>query len=174
MATSSDVRCSMQLAWSRRRRERPGPKHTPAARPLNRPELGNCSCSHRACCSTSIHLPREPGTVGREALLQRSRDLLAGRWDTLLSASRAAAAASPRAGSAADVTDADHNEAFREQRRAFACANVRRGEVSRARATLTSAASAPGTDETIAALMPYPERRPPVPLHEVPTALLNF
>ena len=38
----------------------------------------------------------------REALLPRSLDFLAGRWDTLLGATRAAAAA-PRAGSAADV-----------------------------------------------------------------------
>ncbi|CAE7916754.1 unnamed protein product, partial [Symbiodinium sp. KB8] len=90
-----------------------------------------------------LHRPREPGTVGREALLQRSRDFLAGRWDTLLSATRTAAAA-PRAGSAADVAAAADAEAFRERRRALACANVRRGEVSRARATLTSAAVAPG------------------------------
>ena len=59
-----------------------------------------------------LHRPREPGTVGRETLLQRSRDFLAGRWDTLLSAARAAAAA-PRAGSAADVTDAADNEVIR-------------------------------------------------------------
>ena len=119
-----------------------------------------------------LHRPREPGTVGREALLQRSRDFLAGRWDTLLSATRTAAAA-PRAGSAADVAAAADAEAFRERRRALACANVRRGEVSRARATLTSAAVAPGTDETFAALSD-PERRPPVPLHDVPADLLNF
>ena len=119
-----------------------------------------------------LHRPCEQGTVGREALLQRSRNFLAGRWDTLLSAARTAAAA-PRAGSAADVADAADAEAFRERRRALACANVRRGEVSRARATLTSAAIAPGTDETFAALSD-PERRPPVPLHDVPADLLNF
>ena len=28
-------------------------KHTRAARPLSKPELGNCSCSRRACCSTA-------------------------------------------------------------------------------------------------------------------------
>ena len=66
-----------------------------------------------------LHRPREPGTVGGEALLQRSRDFLAGRWDTLLSATRTAAAA-PRAGSAADVADAADAEAFRERRRALA------------------------------------------------------
>ncbi|CAE7298517.1 unnamed protein product, partial [Symbiodinium microadriaticum] len=103
--------------------------------------------------------------IGRKALLLRSRDFLAGRWDTLLTAARTAAAA-PRAGSAADVADAADAEAFRERRRALACANVRRGEVSRARATLTSAAIATGTDETFAALSD-PERRPPVPLHDV-------
>ena len=70
----------------------------------------------------------------REALLQRSRDFLAGCGDTLSSAP--AAAAAPRAGSAADVTDAADNEAIRERRRALARAKVRRGEVSRTRATL--------------------------------------
>ena len=35
-----------------------------------------------------LHRPREPGTVGREALLQRSPEFLAGRWETLLSASQ--------------------------------------------------------------------------------------
>jgi len=119
-----------------------------------------------------LHRPREQGTVGREALLQRSRDFFAGRWDALLAAARATATA-PRAGSAADATDAADDEAFRERRRALACANVRRGEVSRARGTLTSAAIAPGTDQTLAALSD-PERRPPVPLHDVPAALLSF
>ena len=128
-----------------------------------------------------LYRPREPATVGREALLQRSRDFLAGRWDTLLSATRTAAAA-PRAGSAAHVADAADAEAFRERRRALACANVRRKEVSRARATLTSAAIAPGTDETFAALSDrsrarrcpcttYLRRRPgPVPPDRAPQA----
>ena len=38
-----------------------------------------------------LHRAREPGTVGREAPLQHSRDFLAGRWDSLLGAARAAA-----------------------------------------------------------------------------------
>ena len=33
-----------------------------------------------------LHRPREPGTFGRKALLQRSRGFVAGRWDTLLGA----------------------------------------------------------------------------------------
>ena len=102
-----------------------------------------------------LHRAREPGTVGREALLQRSRDFLSGRWDSLLGAARAAAGA--RA-----ATDAADDEAARERRRSLACANVRRGEVSRARVVLTSAAIAPGTDETFAALSD-PARRPPSP-----------
>ncbi|CAE7311141.1 unnamed protein product, partial [Symbiodinium sp. KB8] len=50
---------------------------------------------------------------------------------------------------------------------------VRRGEVPRARATLTTAAIAHGADEAFAALSD-PERRPPVPLHDVPAAWLNL
>ena len=110
-----------------------------------------------------LHRAREPGTVGREALLQRSRDFLAGRWDSLLGAARAAAGA--RA-----ATDAADDEAARERRRSLACANVRRGEVSRARVVLTSAAIAPGTDEAFAALSD-PARRPPSPRQDVPVDL---
>ncbi|CAE7438573.1 unnamed protein product [Symbiodinium sp. CCMP2592] len=118
-----------------------------------------------------LHRARGSGTVGREALLQRTRDFLAGRWEALLGATRAAAAA-PRARIAADATAAD-NEASRERRRALACANVPRGEVSRARVALTSAAIAPGAEDAFAALSD-PERRPPEPLHDVPAALLNL
>ena len=113
-----------------------------------------------------LHRAREPGTVGREALLQRSRDFLAGRWDSLLGAARAAAGA--RA-----ATDAADDEAARERRRSLACANVRRGEVSRARVVLKSAAIAPGTDETFEALSD-PARRPPSPRQDVRVDLLNF
>eukprot|EP00439_Symbiodinium_sp_Y106_P019533 s4415_g2.t1 len=63
--------------------------------------------------------------------------------------------------------------AARERRRYLACANVRRGEVSRARVVLTSAAIAPGTDETFAALSD-PARRPPSPRQEVPVDRLSF
>ena len=107
----------------------PCAKHIRAARPLNRPEPGNCSYSRRALL---LHRAREPGTVGRETLLQRSRDFLPGRWDSLLGAARAA----PGARAATDAAD---DEAARERRRSLACANVRRGEVSRARVVLTSA-----------------------------------
>ena len=43
-----------------------------------------------------LHRAREPGNVGREALVQRARDFLAGRWDALLLATRAAAGAPRR------------------------------------------------------------------------------
>ena len=68
---------------------------------------------------------------------------------------------------------ASDDEAARERRRYLACANVRRGEVSRARVVLTSAAIAPGTDETFAALSD-PARRPPSPRQEVPVDRLSF
>ncbi|CAE7592472.1 unnamed protein product [Symbiodinium sp. CCMP2592] len=61
----------------------------------------------------------------------------------------------------------------RERRPALVCANVRRGEVARARVALTSATIAPGTEETFAALSD-PARRPPEALYDVPAALLNF
>ena len=119
-----------------------------------------------------LHRAREPGTAGREALLQRTRDFLTGRWDALLSAARAAAAP-PRSRLAEASADAADGEANRDGRRAAACASVRRGEVSRARGTLTSAAVAPGTDDTFAALSD-PQRRPPATLRDVPAALLTF
>ena len=81
----------------------------------------------------------------------------------MLGAARAAAGA--RA-----ATDAADDEAARERRRSLACANVRRGEVSRARVVLTSAAIAPGTDEAFAALSD-PARRPPSPRQDVPVDL---
>ncbi|CAE7233923.1 PPP1R12B [Symbiodinium sp. CCMP2592] len=102
-----------------------------------------------------LHRAREPGTVGREALLQRTRDFLAGRWDALLGAARAAAGV-PRTNRTAAVPDAAGEEAARARRRELACANVWRGEVSRAR----GAAIVPGTDDTFAALSD-PARRPP-------------
>ena len=62
-----------------------------------------------------LHRPPEPGTVGRETLLQRVPDFLAGRWDALLSTARAVAGA-PRASRGADVTDAADAEAAFERR----------------------------------------------------------
>ena len=119
-----------------------------------------------------LHRPREPGTVGRETLLQRTRDFLAGRWDALLGAAREAAGA-PRTSRTPAAPDASADEAACARRRGLACANVRRGEVSRARGVLTSAAIAPGTEETFAALSD-PARRPPAPRQDVPADLLNF
>jgi len=81
-----------------------------------------------------------PPRSEREAFLQHTRDFLAGRWDARLEAG------APRTSRTTDVPDAAADEAACARRRALACANVRRGEVSRARGVVTSAAIAPGTD----------------------------
>ncbi|CAE7289458.1 unnamed protein product [Symbiodinium sp. CCMP2592] len=44
-----------------------------------------------------LHRAREPGTVGREALLQRTRDFLAGRWEAACARRRELACANVRA-----------------------------------------------------------------------------
>ena len=53
------------------------------------------------------------------------------------------------------------------QLRARACAQVRQGDLSRARRTLTSASLTPGDEETLAALSD-PDRRPPQPRRPLP------
>eukprot|EP00439_Symbiodinium_sp_Y106_P022311 s10200_g2.t1 len=98
---------------------------------------------------------RVTGSTGREALLQRVRDFLAGRWTALLAAARDAA---DQLGPAPTAHADDDAASLR--RREAACAHVRRGEVSRGRTVLTAAALAPGTEDTFAALSD-PARRPP-------------
>ena len=61
--------------------------YMPAAQPRSRPAPGSCSYCCRGCCSTAL----ASQATFREALVQRARDVLAGRWDALLIATRAAA-----------------------------------------------------------------------------------
>ena len=106
---------------------------------------------------------RVTGSTGREALLQRVRDFLAGRWTALLAAARDAADQH----GPAPTAHADDDDAASLRRREAACAHVRRGEVYRGRTVLTAAALAPGTEDTFAALSD-PARRPPALLTEIP------
>ena len=106
---------------------------------------------------------RVTGSTGREALLQRVRDFLAGRWAALLAAARDAADQH----GPAPTAHADDDDAASLRRREAACAHVRRGEVSRGRTVLTAAALAPGTEDTFAALSD-PARRPPALLTAIP------
>ena len=106
---------------------------------------------------------RVTGSTGREALLQRVRDFLAGRWTALLAAARDAADQH----GLAPTAHADDDDAASLRRREAACAHVRRGEVSRGRTVLTAAALAPGTENTFAALSD-PARRPPALLTAIP------
>ena len=105
---------------------------------------------------------RVTGSTGREALLQRVRGFLAGRWTALLAAARDAA---DHLGPAPTAHADDDAASLR--RREAACAHVRRGEVSRGRTVLTAAALAPGTEDNFAALSD-PARRPPALLTEIP------
>lgn len=100
------------------------------------------------------------GPAGRELLLQRLAAFEAGRWERLLDDARgpAPARAAPPSPDAL---------------RARAVAQVRRGELSRARQLLTSSPQAPGTAATLAALSD-PERRPPAPRSPVSQAVLDY
>ena len=101
------------------------------------------------------------GGVGKAALLQRLEDFHAGRWSALYDA---AVASRPGPPTTLALTD--------EARRERACAQVKRGDLSQARQTLTAAALAPGNEATLAALQD-PARRPPEPLRPLPAALAS-
>ena len=99
-------------------------------------------------------------TAGRRALLGRVDDYVAGRWEMLLTtAHQAAATPVPPHRLSTQPAAA--------RRRARACAQVRTGDLSRARQTLTSLPLAPGTAATLAALRD-PARRPPTLLRPIP------
>jgi len=105
--------------------------------------------------------PRETGAFGRAALLQRIQAFEAGHWRELLKAAQPLERRSPR--STTDV----------ERMRERACAQVRRGELSRARQTLTSAPLAPGNADTLR-LLSDPDKRPPHPRQPIPDDILQF
>ena len=110
--------------------------------------------------------PPASGSVGKAALLRRVTDFQAGRWSQLLHAARAVAPARAPAGQLSEG-------ARSERARARACAQVQRGELSRARQTLTSAPLAPGNAETLRALSD-PARRPPQPRDPIPAEVASF
>ena len=97
-----------------------------------------------------LHRSPDRGAEGRAALLQRAAHFQAGAWENLYGAIPPAA---PRLASPAPVNP-------QTRRHAQACAQVRQGNLSRARHTLTNPALAPGTPATLAALRD-PDRRPP-------------
>ena len=106
--------------------------------------------------------PDQSGATGKAVLLQRITDFEAGRWPSLLRAARHANTQPPH-------TTAAQPERTRER----ACAQVRRGQLSRARQTLTSAPLAPGNAETLRQLTD-PSRRPPEPRQPLPQDLASF
>ena len=106
------------------------------------------------------------GSDGRAALLRRADAFQAGRWPDLLASSREASPPpAPPPPPRTTATDAP-------RRRHRACAQVRTGDLSRARQTLTSPAVAPGTLATLQALTD-PERRPPALRRPIPDHLLR-
>lgn len=102
------------------------------------------------------------GAAGRAEYQRRLTAFHAGDWPTLLAEARGTQSAPRRPGSLPEAT-----------MHARACAQVRRGELSRARQTLTSAALAPGNAATLQALTD-PARRPVVPHRPFPEALLAY
>ena len=107
-----------------------------------------------------LHRSPDRGAEGRAALLQRAAHFQAGAWENLYGAIPPAA---PRPASPAPVNP-------QTRRHAQACAQVRQGNLSRARHTLTNPALAPGTPATLAALRD-PDRRPPQLRRPIPDHL---
>ena len=105
---------------------------------------------------------RETGPAGRTALLQRLQAFEAGRWCELLDAAMPSTA-QPQRSPGSDV----------ERMTERACAQVRRGELSRARQTLTSAPLAPSNADTLR-LLSDPDKRPPHPRHPIPDDMVRF
>ena len=111
--------------------------------------------------------PPASGSVGKAALLKRVEDFRAGRWSALLQAARATGVSSSGSRPPEDAA----SRAVRARERA--CAQVRRGELSRARQTLTSAPLAPGNEETLRQLRD-PARRPPELRRQLPDGIHSF
>ena len=105
--------------------------------------------------------PAQTGAIGKRTLRQRASTFAEGHWHQLLDGVRGPEPGRRRAPSSA--------EACAER----AAAQVRRGELSRARQTLTSSPLAPGTDETLAILQD-PTRRPPALQTALPTNLQEY
>ena len=99
--------------------------------------------------------PAQTGAIGKRTMQQRATTFAAGQWQQLLASVR-----SPETGR---CRDASNPEASAER----AAAQVRRGELSRARQTLTSSPLAPGTDATLEILQDQTRRpaalRTPLP-----------
>lgn len=114
-----------------------------------------------------FHRPPGPGRLERGALCQRADDFLAGRWPALLTSARACRVTRPAPPS--PTTDGDEAAT---RRRLRACSQVQSGDLSRARATLTSSPLAPGTAATLEALRD-PNRRPPTLRRPIPEEVLT-
>ena len=106
--------------------------------------------------------PDQSGATGRATLLQRVTDFEAGRWTPLLRPARPSAQQRP-------PTSSPQPDRTRER----ACAQVRRGQLSRARQSLTSAPLAPGNAETLRQLTD-PARRPPAPRQPLSDEMASF
>ena len=106
--------------------------------------------------------PHETGAAGRAALLERIRAFETGCWRELLEAAPSPEQRLQRSAG----TDA-------ERMRERACAQVRRGQLSRARQTLTSAPLAPGNAATLR-LLSDPDKRPPRPRQPMPDDIASF
>ena len=100
-------------------------------------------------------------------MLKRVEDFRAGRWSALLQAARATGVSSSGSRPPEDAA----SRAVRARERA--CAQVRRGELSRARQTLTGAPLAPGNEETLRQLRD-PARRPPELRRQLPDGIHSF
>ena len=114
-----------------------------------------------------FHRPPGPGRLERGALCQRADDFLAGRWPALLTSACACRVTRPAPPS--PTTDVGKAAT---RRRLRACSQVQSGDLSRARATLTSSPLAPGTAATLEALRD-PNRRPPTLQRPIPEEVLT-
>eukprot|EP00438_Fugacium_kawagutii_P010347 Skav210918 [mRNA] locus=scaffold4127:55750:56535:+ [translate_table: standard] len=113
-----------------------------------------------------LHQSGAPGHSPRGALHRRIDAFHAGAWSALHAAAHAAAPATPGARTSTDTAP----EVARRHR---ACRQVRLGDLSRARATLTSSPLAPGDQTTLNALTD-PTRRPPALTRPLPDHLHRF
>ena len=162
--------CRVGVARHRRPR---GRDRDPIPTILAPAAAGHCSC-HSARLAQSVSTPslafkllfhQPPEGAGRQALLQRVASILAGNWEHLLTAAHQA-----RRGPRPPPPEAPALED------AAAVGRRERGQIcqgDRARATLTAAPLAPGTQATLDALSD-PARRPPNPLRPLPDNLPYF
>ena len=105
--------------------------------------------------------PAQTGAIGKRTIQQRASAFAAGHWQQLLAGAR-----SPEPGRR---RGSSHPDASADR----AAAQVRRGELSRARQTLTSSPLAPSTDATLAVLQD-PTRRPPALQTPLPANLQDY